>query len=72
MRRPLSELLHDLANRMQAASSAAALLDPAAAANPSAEEPLRRLLNELQAAVAIVQTMCRELDAADETRERSA
>ena len=72
MRRPLPELLHELANRMQAASSAAALLRPDTVADSNIEAALRRLIGELQAAVTIVQTMHREHDAADKSRTRSS
>jgi hypothetical protein len=71
MARTLPDLLHQLANRMQAASAGTILLR---SANPPAvsAEALQKLVDEVQAASEIVQTMRREYASSAKARKQSA
>ena len=69
--RTLPELLHHMANRMQAASAGAILLRSGNL--PAAEaEALQKLVDEVQAASEIVKAMRREYDSSAAARKQSA
>lgn len=68
----IDNLLHALANRMQAAAAGAALLHLAGSVpDPHAAELLQQLIDELQEATSILQAMRRECEGA-QPRKKSA
>lgn len=69
MPQPLPELLHQLANRVQAASAAAMLLQPAA--GDASAVRLQRIMDELRRASELVQAMCRAAESR-ESKKQSA
>ena len=69
----LDTLLHSLANRMQAAVASAGLLHLSGTLrDDSSAVALRQLMNELEAATAIVKAMHREYETAQSKKKSAA